>query len=225
MDESSDVGIYVPPEVARIIASNCDKPDLQVLRLVCQSFDMVASVQLFDRVWLAPRYADLEIAESVAARFGSFIKTIMYTSEYSKSVTWKSYQEKTKHSGHITNGGVADHVRGCKKDHLKLHWAQLRQLHMEQKEIVENGELYGQLCCLLKTLPHVHKVVLTHDRRKHGDCWCRQVTVDAQRRSYEPFRPHPACSVTLGPSTRKANRDRCTTRIRVFHIQHRAAGQ
>ncbi|KAL8826915.1 MAG: hypothetical protein Q9191_003502 [Dirinaria sp. TL-2023a] len=211
MDGNSSAGIYVPPEVARLIASDCDKPALQTLRLVCRSFNMVAAVQLFDRVWLAPRYADLEIAKSVAARFGPFIKTIMYTSEHSKSLSWKTYKEKIKQSEHITDDAAADHGLGCGKDHLKRHWAQLRQLHLEQKEIFENEEMFGLLCCLLTTLPQVHSVVLTHDRRKHGDCWCRQVTLEAQKRSYDPFDSYEACSVSVGPSTHKAKRDKCTS--------------
>ena len=210
MDESFNASIYVPPEVARRIAVHCDKPDLQKLRLVCRSFEMGATIHLFDRVWLAPRYADLEIAKSVAARFGSFIKTIMYTSEKFKCPTWEVYREETKDCEHFEDERIACHVPGCNEYHLYHHWAQLGKLYFEQKEILESGEIYGLLCSLLKTLPQVHRVVLTDDRRKHGDCWCRQIVLEAQKRSHNPLRPRRICSPGPGPSKLLDGRKRCT---------------
>ena len=50
--------------------------------LVCKSFEAAEVNLLFDRIFLIARYADLEVASLVAARFGPFIKTLMLSSEH-----------------------------------------------------------------------------------------------------------------------------------------------
>ena len=57
------------------------KRELKTLRRVCKSFDAAAVPLLFDRIFLIARYAELEVASLVAARFGPFIKTLMLPSE------------------------------------------------------------------------------------------------------------------------------------------------
>ena len=94
MTDQNSIAIKLAPELLSNICSNLDKPGLKLARLVCKALDGAAVHMLFDRVYVASRYADLEVARLVAARFRPFIKTLVYCSESYDDYTLKEFRTR-----------------------------------------------------------------------------------------------------------------------------------
>ena len=58
------------PEILGMIFENLAKPDVKSARLVCKDWEAQTPRLLFNSVFIAARYADLEVAEKVISRFG-----------------------------------------------------------------------------------------------------------------------------------------------------------
>lgn len=64
------------PELQSLVCQSLTKSELKVARLVCKSLDQAAVPLLFDEIFVAASYSDLEIADLVASNFGSCVKKI-----------------------------------------------------------------------------------------------------------------------------------------------------
>ena len=70
-----------PPEILSSILSHLPKTELKRARLVCKAFDAAAIPFLFKEIYLIARYADMEKASLLAGQFGSYVKTLILSSE------------------------------------------------------------------------------------------------------------------------------------------------
>lgn len=161
--------MYFPPEILSAIL--CDQPriELKKARLVCKAFDAAAVPLLFDEIFVAVRYADIERSNLLASRFGPFVKTLIFYSEYLEPE--KSYFECP----------MAD------TDLATIYYTSCCKLRAEQTELLNGGEFYGHLCSLLLVLSSLQKVIITNVCRAQGLCWCHQAYFDGCTRTFNPW--------------------------------------
>ena len=113
----------------------------------------------------------MEKASLLASRFGSYVKTLILSSEkYEDYVTWGTFKCT------MVNRKLA-------KSYFNSH----RKLKEEDEELLNGGEFFGHLCNILTVLPHIHTVILTNGERTEKLCWCQQAYVDGRSRDYDPF--------------------------------------
>ena len=168
--------INLAPELLSNICSNLDKPGLKLVRLVCKALDGAAVPMLFDRVYVASRYADLEVARLVAARFRPFIKTLVYCSEsYPEDYTLKEFEEIVEEQRDHSEYG-----------HVRLYWKTYCRLKREQEELTRSGEVLGTVCYLLGYLPHLGRISLSDRIRERSYCPCSQAILDCSVRTFDP---------------------------------------
>ncbi|KAG7005828.1 hypothetical protein G7Y79_00017g042100 [Physcia stellaris] len=174
--EHNSPSINLVPELLSNICSNLDKPGLKLVRLVCKALDGAAVPMLFDRVYVASRYADLEVARLVAARFRPFIKTLVYCLEsYPDAYTLKEFEEVVaEQSDHSENG------------HVRLNWETYCRLKREHEELTRSGEVFGIVCYLLGYLPHLRRIALSDRIRERTYCPCSQAILDCSVRTFDP---------------------------------------
>ena len=163
--------MYLPPEILSSILSHQPKTELKTTRLVCKAFDAAAVPFLFKDIYLVARYADMEKASLLASRFGSYVKTLILSSEnFDIYVSWEMFQSTIR------------------DEHLaRSYYDSYRELEEEQEELLSGGEFFGYLCNTLTVLPHLQKVILTNGERTEKLCWCQQAYVDGHSRDYNPF--------------------------------------
>lgn len=160
-----------PPEILSSVLSHLAKTELKTARLVCKAFDAAAIPLLFKDIYLIARYADMEKASQLASRFGSYVKTLILSSEnFDIYVSWEMFQCTIRDEDLATS-----------------YYDSYRQLEKEQEELLSGGEFFGHLCNTLTVLPHLQKVILTNGERTEKLCWCQQAYVDGHSRNYDPF--------------------------------------
>ena len=167
----SSATMNFPPEILSSVLSHQPKTELKTVRLVCKAFDAAAVPFLFKEIYLIARYADIEKASLLAGRFGSYVKTLILSSEvFDAYVSWEMFQCT------IPNEDLA-----------KSYYDSYRKLEEEQEELLSEGEFFGHLCNTLTVLPHLQKVILTNGECTERLCWCQQAYVDGHSRKYNPF--------------------------------------
>lgn len=174
--------IKLASELLSKICSNLDKPSLKLTRLACKALDGAAVPRLFDRVYVASRYADLEVARLVAARFRPFVKTLVYCSETYNEYSFAMFREKLLHEDyeeHYTN-----FERGY--DYLRFHWEFYCRLKLEHEELNRSGEIVGTVCYLLGCLPNLRRIILSDRIRERTHCPCSQAILDCSTRAFDP---------------------------------------
>ena len=160
-----------PPEILSSVLSHLPKTETKTARLVCKAFDAAAVPFLFKDIYLIARYADMEKASLLASRFGSYVKTLILSSEnFEAHVTWRTFKCT------MANRKLA-----------KSYYHSYRKLQDEQEELRSGGEFFGHLCNILTVLPHIQTVILTNGDRTEKLCWCQQAYVDGRSRNYDPF--------------------------------------
>lgn len=172
--------MYCPPEIISAILCYQSKIELKKTRLVCKTFNELAVPFLFDEIFVTARYADIERATLLASRFGPFVKTLIFCSEYfDPTTTFETF----------TNA-ISD------RDLARSYYTSFCNLRQEQKELLSEGEFFGHLCSTLIVLINLHKVILTNVCRTQGLCWCEQAYVDGCFRTFKPWshehHHHPA---------------------------------
>ena len=86
--------MYLPTEILSAILSHHPKTELNTARLVCKDFDAAATPILFKEIFLIARYAEMEKASLLASRFGSYVKTLILSSEYFPSpMPWQTFEK------------------------------------------------------------------------------------------------------------------------------------
>ena len=153
----------VPPEILSAILSHHTKTELKKARLVCKAFDAAAVPHLFNEILIVARYAQMERARLLASRFRSFVKTLIFCSEFLKPDFYDQI-----HSN-ISSYDI------CSK------------LQEEQMELLIGGEFFGQLCNTLNALPNLHKVILRHMYGAHKLCSLEESYVDNLSRMSNPW--------------------------------------
>lgn len=163
--------MYFPPEIVSTILCYQHKKDLKKARLVCKAFDAAAVSLLFDEIFVFARYADMEKATLLASRFGPFVKTLTFCSEYFEpGISWKNFKH-TMGNSHLARSYYYSY---CK-------------LREEREELLNGGEFFGHLCSILIVLSNLQKVVLTNLCETQGLCWCHQAYVDGHSRKINPW--------------------------------------
>ena len=163
--------INFPAETLSATMSHLPKTELKKARLVCKAFDAAAVPFLFKDIYLIARYADMEKATLLASRFGSYVKTMILSSEwFDDRMTWERFQRAVGNVRLATS-----------------YWKYYCQLENEREDLLTEGEFSGHLCNTLAILPHLHKVILTDRERTKDMCWCQQAYVDGHSRAFDPF--------------------------------------
>ena len=162
--------MHLPPEIISSILCHQPKTELKNARLVCKAFNAVATPFLFEDIFVIPRYADMEKSTLVASRFGSYVKTLIVSSEYFQpGLTWENFPLN------IPDIYVAH-----------SYYESYRRLEHEQEAILKY-EFFGYLCSILTRLSSLQKVTLTDRGRQNQICWCQQAYVDGHSRTFDPL--------------------------------------
>ena len=74
--------MHVPSEMLRMIFGNLTKSDLKSSRLTCKAWNVEVAPLLFDSVFVIARYADLEVADKIAKKYGRFVERLVYSLEF-----------------------------------------------------------------------------------------------------------------------------------------------
>ena len=160
------------PEILSSILSHQPKTDLKTARLVSKAFDATAAQFLFRDIYLIARYADMEKASLLASRFGSYVRTLILSSEkFDHENLWTKIHERTKPNEVLTGS----------------YYEFYQKLEDERQELRSGGEFFGHICNTLAVLPHLQKIILTNGERTKNLCWCQQAYDDGHSRNYNPF--------------------------------------
>ena len=74
-----------------MIFANLIKSDLKASRLTCKAWNFEAAPLLFNSVFIIARYADLEVADKVARKYGRFVERLVYSLEFFEQ--WHSFED------------------------------------------------------------------------------------------------------------------------------------
>lgn len=170
--------MYLPPEILSIILCHESKTVLKNARLVCKAYEGVATRFLFKDMFVFPRYADMEKSTLLASRFGSYVKTLIVSSEYfDPGITWNNF---------VINIPDTNMAHSCYKTY--------RRLQHEQEEILKaqfpfllKAQFPRHVSSILGRLFNLQSVLLTDRKRESQLCWCQQAYFDGHSRSFDPF--------------------------------------
>ena len=143
--------MYLPLELQILVCRHLTKAELKAARLVCKSLEKAATPFLFDEVFLTARYSHLEVADLVASRFGTYLKTITLSFVEYRPLSMEGFRERT--FGPRTN----ERING----HLEHGFKVYRTARKENLMINQNGELMASLCLILTKAPNCRKMILT----------------------------------------------------------------
>ena len=144
--------MYLPLELRNLVFRDLTKAELKVARLVCKSFDQAAIPFLFDEVFVAARYSDLEIAELVASHFGACLKTITLSFVGYKSLSLRDFRRQAQPKKALESFNI----------HLNYAYEMYCKTRTDILEINESGELLAKLSLILSKSPNIRKMVLTN---------------------------------------------------------------
>lgn len=147
----------LPPELQSLVCRDLTKTELKVVRLVCTSFDQAAIPFLFDEVFVAARYRDLEIADLVTSRFGTFVKTITLSFVEYDNISMGNYCERTCDMRAERSTRTSPRMNG----HLAHAFGMYSRVQEETLEIISSGDFMAKLCLILRRSPNCRKMILT----------------------------------------------------------------
>ena len=251
--------MHVPPEILQMIFACLEKLDLKSSRLARKAWNAEIPPLLFNSVFVTARYADLEVAEKVASRFGRYVETLVYSPEVFEKLQYDEYiereadeEEDDEHDEEDDDEEDDDEEDDDEEDddeedddeedddeedddeehdawedednswpscymaHTKQHYETYVRLEKEQREILETGEVFKQLCRAFKSMPNISRVILAHSWNKRAKCWCEQAATDAQRRSHKPWNAIKACQDKDCDSVRY-HQGRCVTSLAPYY--------
>ena len=181
--------MYLPPEIVKMVVTRIPKQDLKSCRLAIKAWEGSIVPLLFDSVFVTARYADLEVADLLASRFGEFVETLIYSTEFFEDL--EVYDKCTNYA--LMKRSFSS-IQSCYERHLEQHRQTYTKLALEQRDILKGGKMQKHLLRVLKAMPRISRIVLTHSWRKRQLDWCEQAAIDAKARSYEPFDTTFTCS-------------------------------
>ena len=143
--------MHLPLELQSLICRGLNKFELKVARLVCKSLDQAAVPFLFNEVFVAATYSDLDIADLVASRFGSYIRTVTLSFVEYDVLSIEEFRSRTE-----------QRTRNLERmnDHLEHAFEVYHRLQTENLEINESGEFLAKTCLVLSKSPNARKMVL-----------------------------------------------------------------
>ncbi len=184
------------------------KAELKVARLVCKSLDQVAVPFLFDEVFVAATYSDLDAADLVASRFGVYVKTITLSFVEYKPLSLEKYRWCRET---LAKKKAPQRFNG----HLEHAFEVYCKAQKENYEINESGEFLARICRILSWSPKVQKMVLTgygnddvynmshvrrHDPWKQDDlCRFKACMLSVSDHLEFHLRPRPRYQMTPNP--------------------------
>lgn len=164
----------IPSELQTLVCRNLTKAQLKVARLVCKSFDQLAVPLLFEEVFIASSYSDLERADRIASRFRSFVRTITVSFVHFPSCLRGGYDRLWSRRWGTK---ILNRVDG----HLEYAYEITCRFQREQEEIRESGEILAQMCHILGKTTRCRRIVLTC----RGSPWKKEVLC-----------PYPTCPLS-----------------------------
>lgn len=173
----------LPPELIHLVLLCLEKYDLKTVRRTCKAFNDACIPLLFDTIYIAPNYAEMEIAAKVFSRFKGSITTLFYGSYYLEMLSFHAFFEQQE----TDNSNPFRHEEQARKNNLRGLWEIHWRLSNEYHQLMESGSFLAQLSQILKALPLLRRVILTGDPRPRGDCLCRQAVMDAGKRQQNPI--------------------------------------
>ena len=155
--------MYLPLELRNLIFQDLTKAELKVTRLVCKSFDQAAIPFLFDEVFVAARYSDLEIADHIASRFGAYLKTITLSVVGYKSLSLKDFRRQAQ-PNRVLERLNAQPKKALERfnAHLDYAYEMYCKTRTDISEINQSGELLAKVSIILSKSPNIRKMVLTN---------------------------------------------------------------
>lgn len=165
--------MHLPSEILSQIFSSVPKSSLKRLRLACKTFYNVATRFLFNSIFVSARYADREIADSVASRFPTWITVLTFSSECYVPSTWKaSHEDFQTRLKRISQNSNVLHVKQA-----KIYYELYCRLGSEQRALYKSGSVHEQLSHLLNTLPNLGQIIITDRRRRQDLSWFQKALI------------------------------------------------
>ena len=159
-------------------------------RRACQALSRAAVPFLFDTLHIARNLADLERANDMCARFGPYVKIMVYGTTSYLNTSFDDFVE-------LLDLEPGDESGDESAPDLLPVGQLYNTLADEAAELLESGQFFRQLCQMLHTLPNLQEVCLTNKSRLRGECECRQAAIDAGNRFRQPI-PNVAAVLEAG---------------------------
>ena len=175
--------LQLPPELLHRILAYLDKFELKVIRRTCKGLDDACIPLLFDTIYIAPNYADIEVTTKVFSRFKGYITTLVYGTYYLEMLSFRKFFGWQKSAPPVT----FEYEQPDKIEKLRSLWNIHWHLSNEYHHLMNSGDFMDGLRQLLRGLPILRKVILTANPRLHEDCQCRQAVIDAGTRQQNPI--------------------------------------
>lgn len=167
--------MHLPSEILSQIYSYLPKSSLKAVRLACRILYETATPLLFNSIFISARYVDYEVANLVAFRFSTSIKTLKLSSECYYPLTWPDYRNASKLRPIL-----------CKKPALhrktaKRSWNLYCQLRSERQVLYKTGALNAQLSILLTMLTNLHQIIIADRRRRQHLSWTQEALMGEKK--------------------------------------------
>ena len=160
--------MQLPPELQNLVCRDLVKAELKVARLVCKSLDQAAIPFLFDEVFVAARYRDLEIADLVASRFGTYVKTMTLSFVEYEDLSMGEWYERTYPRRTDRNTRTSPRSNG----HLAHAFGVYSRIREETLEIIHSGDFMAKLCVILRKSPNTRRMTFTDCGNYCDDNYC-----------------------------------------------------
>ena len=160
----------------RLVLRNLPTEALMATRLTNHTLCNASDPFLFDTVYIAPNYADMERARMVCSRYGPQIRFLAYCPAHYEA--W-NYGDFVGCCGYYTSS--------CSESNIHRLWELFCTLADEHQTVVESGEFEAHFRQILGSLTNLRQVILTNKIRLRGNCPCRQGAFDAGSRRINPI--------------------------------------
>ena len=184
--------MQLPSEILTDIFSYLPKSSQKTLRLACQTFYDISTPFLFDSIFVSARYADREVADTVASRFPNPITTLTLSSECYPPARWNSFQKEFQFNLEHNSPKCPNFTLHVKQG--KIFQELYCRLATDQDALYESGAVQEQLCRLLNTLPNLRQIHITDRRRRQDLSWLQEAIMGETTRlrkrttSHRPYK-------------------------------------
>ena len=169
--------MQLPPELQSLICQDLTEAELKSTRFICKSFDQAAVPFLFEGIFVAARYSDLDNADLIVSRFGSYVRILTLSFVEYEPLSLEDYRRK-----------VEQHIRNVERfnGHLEHAFELYCKAQTESLEIYRSGEFMARLCLILSKSPNIRKMILT-------DCGNDDSYHVSQLHPHDPWKQDDLC--------------------------------
>lgn len=143
-----------PQELLSMVCSSLTKADLKNVRFVSKAFGQAAGPFLFDEIYISPFVSNINVANLLASRFLTTIKTLTVSVVHFPKYSKAEFIEKGREHGEGRD-------LSKRKEHMQHAYILYHNLRKGYEWSLKGGEFLAQLRSILHRLPNAQKLILT----------------------------------------------------------------